>query len=209
MPVLFPGNWSNTSLDPVALSLTGTPITQNNSTEVSRTISSLFLKTFTLRTAVMTAYGHLGTLQGQSENWRTALLRMIILFVLPGATLVGDFFPDYCYTLFCFLMKRNWSWRWLLLSAAGYNIETQLKTVNSDSITTGVFNIGVLPFDSLRYTPLPWSWDKLLLHSGRFINLTIVLAQAIASLVLRIDTELLASRDVGCCSLPPECSSSF
>lgn len=60
-------------LDPVALSLDRTTTTQRNSTDVSRTIPTLVLKTFALRIAVMAAYGHLDILQGLSENWRTAL----------------------------------------------------------------------------------------------------------------------------------------
>lgn len=89
-------------LDPVALSLDGTPTAQRNSTDVSRIIATLVLKTFALPIAVMAAYGHLGTLQGLSENWRTALPRKIMLFVLPGATSAGDFLQNYSCVYFAF-----------------------------------------------------------------------------------------------------------
>lgn len=89
-------------LDPVALSLDGIPTAQRNSTDVSRTIPTLVLKTLALCIAVMAACGHLGTLQGLSENWRTALPRKIMLFVLPGATVAGDFLYNYFYVYFAF-----------------------------------------------------------------------------------------------------------
>ncbi len=162
----------------------GTRSTQYNSVEASRTMPSLLLKTFTLRIAVMAAYGHLGTLQGLSEKWRTALPRMIILFVYPGATLAGDFLSSYVLTLFNITSVREWSWRLFLLWAAGYKIEYQWKTVRYDGMTSCFSDIGLFPFSSLSYTPLPWSWDRLILKSGRLVSLTIVLAQAIASLIL-------------------------
>lgn len=173
-------------LDPLALSLSGAPSTQYNSVEVSRTMPSLLLKTFALRMAVMVTYGHLGTLQGLSDNWRTALPRMIILFVFPGATLAGDFLSRYVAISLKLPLKGEWSWRFVVLWAAGYNIEYQWKTVKHDGMTSVFDNISLLPFSSLSYTPLPWSWDRLILKSGRLISLTVVLAQAVASLVLVI-----------------------
>jgi hypothetical protein len=54
-----------------------------------RTLSQLLLKSFALRMAVITGYGHLGTLQNSSHSATMSLTRMAVLIVLPGAALLN------------------------------------------------------------------------------------------------------------------------
>lgn len=61
----------------------------------SRTILTALLQTLALRLVVICAYGHLGSLQGLSQSWKSASPRMILLVLCPGATLasfIGAYF---------------------------------------------------------------------------------------------------------------------
>ncbi len=156
-----------------------TPQPLENNTGVFRTTSSLWLKTFALRMAVITASGHLGSLQNMTTKSTSSL---------PGATLF-DFLGgnrESIFRPFFNLFRLNYhSLRHALMIAAG------LKLPYS-SISLGEFSREVLvPFKELapaavEYRATPWSWDSSVLKGSRVINILVVLAQAAASLVLKI-----------------------
>ena len=97
----------------------------NNSDDTLRTVPSVLLKSLALRIAVIIAYYHLGRLQGLSSKWSKTLPRMIILLILPGATLTTDLLRDYLATVIYSLRNRGWPWKWCMVSAAGLHVPSR------------------------------------------------------------------------------------
>lgn len=167
---------------------TSTPQPLENNTGVFRTTSSLWLKTFALRMAVITASGHLGSLQNMTTKSTSSLPRMLALIFLPGATLFNFLGGnrESIFRPFFNLFRLNYhSLRHALMIAAGPKLPYS-------SISLGEFPREVLvPFKELasaavEYRATPWSWDSSVLKGSRVINILVVLAQAAASLVLKI-----------------------
>jgi hypothetical protein len=160
----------------------------SNSGDVSRSTPSLMLKTFALRMAVMTVYGHLGTLQGLSGTGRKPLLRILMIAFWPGATLMTDCLGYYIKVLDCLFSDNGYSWRWCTVSAAGLHIPIRPRddrSLPADN-NADIAYIGDIPFHLLKHIKAPWTWDSFLLKIGRVTSLAVVLAQAIACLVLVI-----------------------
>ncbi|MCJ1368409.1 hypothetical protein MMC16_007551 [Acarospora aff. strigata] len=142
--------------------------------------------------AVITAYGHLGTLQNLSGASSTSLPRMMMLFFLPGATLT-KFIADYLKAIVLYLRVR-WmskekigSLKYYVMVAAGLHVSHQKRDC-PDQVHPAIEIVSidrVRPKD-IKHTMTPWTWDSFLLRFSRVLNLLVVLAQAVASLVLII-----------------------
>ena len=93
----------------------------NKSNDVTRTMSSLLLRKFALHMGVISAYGHLGTLQNVSASVFTSMPRMLVLVFLPGATLM-QILGDYSMLLLAPLNGRKDSWKFSVMAAAGLHV---------------------------------------------------------------------------------------
>jgi len=147
----------------------------------ARSLSDVLLRTFALRMAVMTTYGHLGSLQNLSSSSRTALPRMITFILLPTATLM-ELCSDYLKaTLFLVLERKRPFKNSLMVSAGLY-----LPSPNNRSVRASgnVVSLSSLPYDKVTHTPAPRTWDAFLLKVARYITTLVVLAQAVACLSL-------------------------
>ena len=128
--------------------LTPQPLDGSNNNNF-RTTSSLWLKTFALRMAVITAYGHLGSLPNLSTESSTSLSRMLILIFLPGATLF-DFLGGYCQSIFDPIFNQyplNYkTFRHALMIAAG------LRLPCSATLPSGISTLVPVPIAKLSPT---------------------------------------------------------
>jgi len=158
-----------------------------------RSPSSLLLKTFALRMAVITSYGHLGSLQNLTAKSSTSIPRMLILLILPGVTLF-EFSKNYFglvvilllrigLLLFRIRIRGFYSLKQFLMVGVGLHIPHHKVSTNGGCTNQAVYIGEVLPTRS-KHVATPWTWGSFLLKSSRAVVLLVVLAQAIASLVL-------------------------
>ena len=76
--------------------------------EPVRNLSSIFLKTFALRFAVIVAYGHLASLQRIPERSSVLLPRILLVIFAPPVTLMA-FFLGYLRCIQCTMFEWRWS----------------------------------------------------------------------------------------------------
>lgn len=150
-----------------------TPPTPVN-TPNPRTLSSILLRTFALRMAVFTTYGHLGTLQNLSSSSTNSIPRMLVLIFLPVVTLIS-FATGYLASLL-----EVPHWKRCLMTAAGLHVPCR------SPISHQVISVTKVPVDKLKHTPPNWTWDAVWLLASRVVVLFVILAQAVASLILII-----------------------
>jgi len=147
----------------------------------ARSLSDVLLRTFALRMAVMTTYGHLGSLQNLSSSSHTALPRMITFILLPTATLF-ELCTHYLMATLFLVLEGKRPFKYSLMVSTGL----YLPSPNNRSVgaSGNVVSLSSLPYDKVTHTPAPRTWDAFLLKVARCITTLVVLAQAVACLSL-------------------------
>jgi hypothetical protein len=151
----------------------------------ARSLSDVLLRTFALRMAVMTTYGHLGSLQNLSRSSHTALPRMITFILFPTATLFDlctDHFKATLILVLNRILKGKWAFKNSLMVSTGLYLPfPNNRPVGSSGNVVGLWSV---PYNQVTHTPAPRTWDAFLLKVGRCVTLLVVLAQAVACLSL-------------------------
>ncbi|MCJ1354587.1 MAG: hypothetical protein MMC33_004576 [Icmadophila ericetorum] len=159
-----------------------------NSNPNFRTPSSLYLRTFALRIAVFTAYGHLGTLQNLTGTATISIPRLVILLVFPGATLIQMVW-NYLAAIYIYLFRVHKKWesesiKYTAMIAAGLCVPDQ----DSEERTYTPIAFRDIPLSRLIHRPTVRTrsqfWDSFTLATGRALNLLAVLAQTSAAFLL-------------------------
>lgn len=132
--------------------------------------------------AVMTTYGHLGSLQNLSRSSHTALPRMITFIFLPTATLL-ELCTDYLKATLFLLenIKRPFKTS-LMVSTGLYMPSPNNRSVGASGNLVRLSSL--LPYNEVTHTPAPRTWDAFFLKVARCITTLVVLAQAVACLSL-------------------------
>ncbi len=138
-----------------AINETLTPEPEDVNNYAFRSPSSLLLKTFALRMAVITSYGHLDSLQNLTAKSSTSIPRMLILLFLPEVTLF-EFSKNYFdlvvilllrieLLLFRIRIRDFYSLKQFLMIEVELHISHHKVSTNEDCTNQAVYIGEVLP----------------------------------------------------------------